>query len=172
VRWSVSFVVFSNTTYGHGVSETISKVSERIFRPSSVFDCHGRATWRRLLAPLAGVRGAPTVVARFHWPHAQRLYRNNRQRGRSQPRDRHFYSSFHSVRYTRDELIIRLQRLPRQEQFDAIAQRFADIRVSGRFRLCDTWKRNTTNPLWPICLAWFLLSIAAIKLGNGSSLMT
>jgi hypothetical protein len=48
---------------------------------------------------------------------------------------RHFYSNFHSVRYARDEIIIRLHRKPTEEQLAAIAKEFSGIKVKGEFRL-------------------------------------
>lgn len=47
----------------------------------------------------------------------------------------HFYSNFHSVRYARDELIIRLQRAPSPKQVDEISERFGDIKPKGTFRV-------------------------------------
>jgi hypothetical protein len=46
----------------------------------------------------------------------------------------HFYSNFHSVRYTRDDIIIRLHRKPTDEQVAQINRDFADIRVRGEFK--------------------------------------
>src|SRR5207237_10350022 len=47
----------------------------------------------------------------------------------------HFYSNFHSVRYTRDDIIIRLHRQPTEEQMQEIGKHFSDIKVKGEFRL-------------------------------------
>src|SRR5882762_936204 len=47
----------------------------------------------------------------------------------------HFYSNFHSVRYTRDDIIIRLHRQPTAEQMQEISKHFSDIKVKGEFRL-------------------------------------
>lgn len=46
----------------------------------------------------------------------------------------HFYSNFHSVRYTRDDLIVRLHRKPTDAQVAEINQKFADIKVKGEFK--------------------------------------
>jgi uncharacterized protein (TIGR00730 family) len=48
----------------------------------------------------------------------------------------HFYSNYHSVRYTRDDLIIRLHREPTEAQVAEINKRFADIKMKGEFRCC------------------------------------
>ncbi|MBA3274084.1 MAG: TIGR00730 family Rossman fold protein [Chthoniobacterales bacterium] len=45
-----------------------------------------------------------------------------------------FYRNFHSVRYTRDEIVLRLQHKPTEEQLDVINTRFADIKPRGAFR--------------------------------------
>ncbi len=48
---------------------------------------------------------------------------------------RHFYSNYHSLRYARDEVVIRLQRKPNEAQMAEINQKWADIKVRGEFRL-------------------------------------
>ncbi|HLL88351.1 MAG TPA: LOG family protein [Tepidisphaeraceae bacterium] len=48
---------------------------------------------------------------------------------------RHFYSNFHSVRYSRDDLVMRLHRAPTEQQLAEINARFADIKVKGQFRV-------------------------------------
>src|SRR5688500_9074398 len=48
---------------------------------------------------------------------------------------RHFYSNYHSLRYWRDELILRLHRRPDDAQLAEIGEKFADIKPRGEFRL-------------------------------------
>jgi uncharacterized protein (TIGR00730 family) len=48
---------------------------------------------------------------------------------------RKFYSNYHSLRYSRDDLIIRLQKAPDAKQLADIARQFADINVKGEFRV-------------------------------------
>ena len=48
---------------------------------------------------------------------------------------RHFYSNYHSVRYSRDDLVIRLHRKPTDGQLAEITEKFSDIKVKGDFRL-------------------------------------
>src|SRR5262249_29475567 len=48
----------------------------------------------------------------------------------------HFYSNFHSVRYTREDLILRLHHKPTAEQMAQIEARFGDLKVKGDFRCC------------------------------------
>lgn len=50
---------------------------------------------------------------------------------------RHFYSNFHSVRYARDEIIIRLHRQPTERQLAEISEKFADIKIKRDFRLSE-----------------------------------
>ena len=50
---------------------------------------------------------------------------------------RHFYSNFHSVRYARDEIIIRLHRRPTEAQLAAITEKFSDIKTRRDFRLSE-----------------------------------
>jgi uncharacterized protein (TIGR00730 family) len=47
----------------------------------------------------------------------------------------HFFSNYHSVRYNRDEIILRLVRKPTPQQLDHIRKNFADIKPSGDFRV-------------------------------------
>ena len=47
----------------------------------------------------------------------------------------HFYSNYHSVRSVRDELVMRLQRRPSDEQLARINELFSDILLGGVFRL-------------------------------------
>jgi uncharacterized protein (TIGR00730 family) len=46
----------------------------------------------------------------------------------------HFYSNYHSLRFVRDELALRLHRKPTEEQVAAIAERFGDLLARGAFR--------------------------------------
>lgn len=48
---------------------------------------------------------------------------------------RKFYRNYHSVRYYRDDLIIRLQRAPSDEQLEQIRRDFADICAKGDFKV-------------------------------------
>lgn len=47
---------------------------------------------------------------------------------------RHFYSNYHSVRYTRDEIALRLHRQPTPIQLAELNDNFADIDSGGGFR--------------------------------------
>ena len=46
-----------------------------------------------------------------------------------------FYSNYHSVRYSKDDLIMRLQRAPGETQLAEITEKFSDIKVKGDFRV-------------------------------------
>ena len=48
---------------------------------------------------------------------------------------RHFYSNYHSLRFVRDELVLRLQRRPTDRQVDEIREKFSDICSRGTFRV-------------------------------------
>lgn len=48
---------------------------------------------------------------------------------------RHFYSNYHSLRYSRDEIILRLHRRPTEAQLAQISEIFSDIKVRGTFRV-------------------------------------
>jgi uncharacterized protein (TIGR00730 family) len=48
---------------------------------------------------------------------------------------RKFFSNYHSVRYTRDEIVMRLHRAPNAKQLDELKSKFSDIKVNGDFRV-------------------------------------
>jgi uncharacterized protein (TIGR00730 family) len=50
---------------------------------------------------------------------------------------RHFYSNFHSVRYFRGDLLIRLHHAPDAAQLAEITRRFSDIKMNGEFRVTE-----------------------------------
>jgi uncharacterized protein (TIGR00730 family) len=47
----------------------------------------------------------------------------------------HFYNNYHSLRYSRDEIVLRLKRKPTDEQLASISENFSDIKVKGAFRV-------------------------------------
>jgi uncharacterized protein (TIGR00730 family) len=47
----------------------------------------------------------------------------------------HFYSNFHSIRYHRDDLVIRLRQKPSATQLEQLARDFADVTTSGTMSL-------------------------------------
>lgn len=49
----------------------------------------------------------------------------------------HYFSNYHSVRYSRDEIVLRLQRRPTEAQVETIRTLFSDIKVKGDFRLTE-----------------------------------
>jgi uncharacterized protein (TIGR00730 family) len=48
---------------------------------------------------------------------------------------KHFFSNYHSIRYSRDELVIRIRRAPSAAQLAEISEKFASIKTRGEFRL-------------------------------------
>ncbi len=48
---------------------------------------------------------------------------------------RHFYSNYHSLRYSRDDIVLRLHRRPTEAQLVEISEKFSDIKLRGAFRL-------------------------------------
>ncbi len=58
----------------------------------------------------------------------------------------HFYSNYHSVRYFKDELIIRLQRRPTDEQLAEINRQFKEILVKGEFRVSAALPAERDEP--------------------------
>jgi uncharacterized protein (TIGR00730 family) len=58
----------------------------------------------------------------------------------------HFYSNYHSVRYIKDDLILRLHRKPTDEQLAEINQKFKDICVKGDFRISGPLHAERDEP--------------------------
>lgn len=79
-------------------------------------------------------------------PHDQRLYKITDNVDEAVEEILHFYSNFHSVRYTRDELIIRVQRRPTPEQLVTLEENFADIKLRGEFRASDALPIEQDEP--------------------------
>ena len=48
---------------------------------------------------------------------------------------RHFYSNYHSLRYARDDVVIRIHRPINDSQLAEISRQFRDIKVRGEFRM-------------------------------------
>jgi uncharacterized protein (TIGR00730 family) len=59
---------------------------------------------------------------------------------------RHFYSNYHSVRYARDELIIRLHRAPDEQHLAKINESFCDLATSGGFRVSSALPVERDEP--------------------------
>jgi uncharacterized protein (TIGR00730 family) len=60
---------------------------------------------------------------------------------------RQFYSNYHSLRYSKDELILRLQRAPTPAQLAEINEKFSDIKVKGQYRLSGPFPVERDEPL-------------------------
>src|SRR6476620_3039140 len=58
----------------------------------------------------------------------------------------HFFSNYHSVRYNRDEILLRLVRKPTPEQLEYIRKNFADIKQSGDFTLAPALPVERDEP--------------------------
>lgn len=48
---------------------------------------------------------------------------------------RHFFSNYHSIRFARDEVVLRVQRAPNEAQLAEICDKFGDLCVKGQFRV-------------------------------------
>lgn len=48
---------------------------------------------------------------------------------------RHFYSNYHSLRYYREDIVLRIQRAPSDRQLEVIRREFADINTRGQIRV-------------------------------------
>jgi len=59
---------------------------------------------------------------------------------------RHFYSNYHSLRYWKDLLVMRLRQAPAPQQLRELDREFADIKVSGEFRVSPALKVEQDEP--------------------------
>jgi uncharacterized protein (TIGR00730 family) len=57
-----------------------------------------------------------------------------------------FYSNYHSLRYSKDELVMRLHRAPTPEQLAVITEKFSDIKVKGNFRVSSALPVERDEP--------------------------
>jgi uncharacterized protein (TIGR00730 family) len=58
----------------------------------------------------------------------------------------HFYSNYHSVRYIKDELILRLNRKPTDEQLAEINKSFKDIVIKGEYKVTGALHAERDEP--------------------------
>jgi len=58
----------------------------------------------------------------------------------------HFYSNYHSVRYVKDDLILRLARKPTEQQLDQINHMFKDILSKGEFKVSGPLHAERDEP--------------------------
>ena len=86
---------------------------------------------------------------------------DHRQRRRSRREVRHFYSNYHSIRYVRDDLVIRLQQPLTGDQLARIKASIPTSKPAVRFRSAARWRRRRMSRHWRISLGWFLFSTAA-----------
>jgi uncharacterized protein (TIGR00730 family) len=59
---------------------------------------------------------------------------------------KHFYSNYHSVRYTRDDIVLRLHRAPSEKQLAHIKSEFADISRNKEFKLTSALPVERDEP--------------------------
>jgi uncharacterized protein (TIGR00730 family) len=57
-----------------------------------------------------------------------------------------FFRNYHSVRYVKDDLILRLQQKPTEAQLDEIGRKFKDIKVSGEFKVSGPLPAERDEP--------------------------
>lgn len=57
-----------------------------------------------------------------------------------------FYRNYHSMRYVRDKLVLRLKEAPSQKLFHEIQHEFEDILVRGKFTLSDPLPHESDQP--------------------------
>ncbi|TWT39105.1 LOG family protein [Blastopirellula retiformator] len=57
-----------------------------------------------------------------------------------------FYRNYHSMRFVRDKLVLRIQEAPSPELFEQIQTEFQDILVRGQFKLSDPLPHESDQP--------------------------
>ena len=58
----------------------------------------------------------------------------------------HFYSNYHSLRYVRDDLVMRLKRRPTEAQLAELESLFSDIKTKGTFRATEALAAEADEP--------------------------
>jgi uncharacterized protein (TIGR00730 family) len=97
------------------------------------------ATWQEYVEKQLLARGLIS-------PNDLRLYKITSDVDEAVHEVRHFYSNYHSLRYVRDELVLRLQRRPTDTQLADIRKNFADIVVRGTFRVGEALPVENDEP--------------------------
>ena len=87
-------------------------------------------TWQKTIDKLLLSRGLISE-------HDLRLYKITHDIDEAVHEVTHFYSNYHSVRYIKDDLVIRLHRKLSQEQLEEINRQYSDIKTSGEFRFLE-----------------------------------
>lgn len=59
---------------------------------------------------------------------------------------RHFYKNFHSVRYTREDILLRLHHRPTESQLAEISRQFPDILIRGGYRVSNALPMERDEP--------------------------
>ena len=98
-------------------------------------------------------------------PNDLRLYKITDNIGEAVHEVVHFYNNYHSLRYVRDDLVMRLKRRPTPEQLAEIETQFSDIkhckgRVPRNRNCCCRWK-PMSRAFQCHCRAWSSPSTAA-----------
>lgn len=79
-------------------------------------------------------------------PDDRRLYKITTSVEEAVREVRHFYDNYHSLRYARDELILRLQRPPSETQLAEISEQFRGITLRGGFRVTEALPVERDEP--------------------------
>ncbi|HEY0008238.1 MAG TPA: TIGR00730 family Rossman fold protein [Tepidisphaeraceae bacterium] len=58
----------------------------------------------------------------------------------------HFYSNYHSIRYVRDQLVMRIARKPSERQMDEIRRKFGHMAVKGSMELREALPQEKDEP--------------------------
>ena len=78
--------------------------------------------------------------------HDLRLYKITDDVNEAAHEVRHFYSNYHSMRYVRDDLVMRLLRRPTDAQLEEIRAGYSDILSRGTFEVSDALPAEKDEP--------------------------
>ena len=79
-------------------------------------------------------------------PEDRNLYKITQSLDEAAKEVTHFYNNFHSIRYVRDKLLIRLNRKPSPTQMMEIRQQFSHIKVKDDFEIIDAMAVEKDEP--------------------------
>ncbi len=121
---------------------TLAQTGKCVPMPIVLVDAPGGDFWRSWQSYVE-----KQLLARgFISPDDRRLYKITDSVDEAVREIQHFYSNFHSLRYTREDIVLRLHRRPTDEQLDGIESAFGDIKTSGAFHVSGPLREERDEP--------------------------
>ena len=110
---------------------TLIQTGKSDMHPIVFLEAEGAEFWEPILRFIEGVQVAKGLISRADT--SLFLYTTDHQTACDHIR--HFYSNYHSQRYSSGRLVLRMRQAPRLEQLAGLSSEFADILVNGAIEL-------------------------------------